>query len=98
MKKSKSINNKFIIIFILVILFPNSIYSMQKKEEIPSEVIVGGELLQINMNTSKLMVYMKDDTLSKLKNYDLVESIEGNAVYRIFDKKILKGQIYLRLF
>lgn len=93
MKKSKNINTKFkfLIIFLLVILFPNNIYSMQKKEKIPYEVIVGGELLQINMDTSKLMVYMKDDTISKLKNYDLVMSLEGDAIYRCFNKKVLKN-------
>ena len=55
MKKSFRIKMKmFLIIFLLIILFPTCIYSMQKKEKIPSEVIIGGELLQINMNTNKI--------------------------------------------
>ena len=88
MIKSQRINFRVIsfMIFLLVILSPSIIYSIPQKNKIPSEVIVGGELLQINMKTKKLMFYLEDDSDKKLKKYDLIESIEGNVIKRIYGK------------
>ena len=74
MNKSKRMSIKAVSLvsfLLLIILFPNDIYSMHKNEKIPSEVIFGGEILQLDMNTNKIMYYSKDDEKSKLKNYDL---------------------------
>lgn len=88
MIKSNRINFRFIsfVVFLIVILFPGKIYSIPEKNKIPSEVIVGGELLQINMKTNKLMVYVEDDNHKKLKKFDLVESVEGNVIERLYGK------------
>ena len=81
MKKSFRINTKmFLIIFLLVVLFPTCIYSMQKKEKIPSEVIIGGELLQINMNTNKVMYYRNENEKNGLENYDLICKVDGKDI------------------
>lgn len=81
MKKSFRIKMKmFLIIFLLIILFPTCIYSMQKKEKIPSEVIIGGELLQINMNTNKVMYYRNENEKNGLENYDLICKIDGKNI------------------
>ncbi|RDY29472.1 hypothetical protein CHL78_001865 [Romboutsia weinsteinii] len=96
MNQSKriTIKNLFFIIFLMtLILLPKNIYSMQKQEKLPQEVIVGGELLQINISTSNLMYYKKDNESNKFEQYDLIESIEGKAVqkacgkYKIVDLK-----------
>ena len=58
MKSSKDI--KFFIFFIitmLIILLPNDAYSMQKNEKIPKEVIIGGELLHLELNTNKVIIF-----------------------------------------
>lgn len=78
-------------IIILIILLPNNIYSMQKNEKPPKEVILGGELIQIEMQTNKVMVYGINNN-EKLKNYDLIESITGESVKRIFNKE----KIYIK--
>ncbi|MGL5312583.1 MAG: hypothetical protein ACRC92_04990, partial [Peptostreptococcaceae bacterium] len=88
MIKSNRVNFRVIsfVVFLIVILFPGKIYSIPEKSKIPSEVIVGGELLQINMKTNKLMVHVEDDNNKKLKKFDLVESIEGNVIERLYGK------------
>lgn len=81
MKKSFITKIKmFLIISLLVISFPTYIYSMQKKEKIPSEIILGGELLQINMCTNKVMYYRLENDNSSLENYDLICKIDGNTI------------------
>lgn len=81
MRKSFKQNLKmFLIIFFSIILFPTGIYSMQKKEKIPSEVIIGGELLQINMNTKKVIYYKSEGTFNQLENFDLIYTINGQKI------------------
>ena len=81
MKTSFNINIKmFLIIVLLVGLFPTCIYSMQKKDKIPSEVIIGGELLQININTNKVMYYRNENENNGLENYDLICNIDGKSI------------------
>lgn len=77
-----------LIIFSLVLL-PNNIYSMQNNEKIPKEVIIGGELLQIEMQTNKIMVYGVNDN-NKLENYDLIESISGDVIKKIYNTNEIK--------
>jgi len=73
MKKSFRIKIRvFLIICFLIILFPTYINSMHKKEELPSEIIIGGELLQVNINTKKLMYYKQESNKGQLINYDLI--------------------------
>ncbi|RDY24666.1 hypothetical protein CHF27_000250 [Romboutsia maritimum] len=93
MVKSKRINIKVVslIIFLLLILFPNNIYSMHKNEKLPSEVIVGGELLHIDMDTNKLMYYSQDDKQTQLKNYDLLCEIQGECVKKAFKNDSIKN-------
>lgn len=81
----------FLMIFLLVVLFPNGVESIQKDYNNPKQVIIGGELLQLDIKTSKLMVYCKNDDNPKLKNYDLIESVEGEIVKKIYNKNILKN-------
>lgn len=81
MKKSFRIKIRvFLIISLLIILFPTYINSMQKKEELPLEIIIGGELLQVNINTKKIMYYKQESNKGELTNYDLI--------YKINDKNI----------
>ena len=81
MKKSFRIKIRvFLIISLLIILFPTYINSMQKKGGLPSEVIIGGELLQVNIDTKKLMYYKQESNKGELINYDLI--------YKINDKNI----------
>lgn len=81
MKKSFKTNLKmFLIIFTLIVLFPSCIHSMQKQEEIPSEVIIGGELLQINMDTKKVMYYKRDSEFKNLENFDLICKIDNKKI------------------
>lgn len=81
----------FLIIFLLLVLFPNGVYSIQKDFNNPKQVIIGGELLQLDIKTSKLMVYCKENDSQKLKKYDLIEAIEGNVISKNYDKYILKN-------
>lgn len=82
---------KFLMIFLLVVLFPNCSYSIQKNEEIPKQVIVGGELLQCDIKTSKLMFYTHNNPSYSLKNYDLLESLEGKVIEDLYNKSTLKN-------
>ncbi|SCI91342.1 SpoIVB peptidase precursor [uncultured Clostridium sp.] len=90
MKSSKEI--KFFIFFIitmLIVLLPNDAYSMQKNEKIPKEVIIGGELLHLELNTNKIIIFgVSKDSL--LKNYDLVESVSGDIVRKMFNQENVK--------
>ena len=90
MKSSKGI--KFFIFFIitmLIVVLPNDAYSMQKNEKIPKEVIIGGELLHLELNTNKVIIFgVSNDSL--LKNYDLVESVSGDIVKKVFNQENLK--------
>lgn len=79
----------FLLIFLLVVLFPNGVESIQKDCNNPKQVIIGGELLQLDIKTSKLMVYCKNNNNPKLRNYDLIESIEGKIINKKYDKNIL---------
>lgn len=78
--------NKILIIFLILVLFPTGSYSIQKNEKMPTKVIVGGQLLHMNIKTSSLMFYTKDDKGTILKNYDLVQKIEGSAVEKASNK------------
>ncbi|MGL5752369.1 MAG: SpoIVB peptidase S55 domain-containing protein [Paraclostridium sp.] len=90
LQKITQVITSFIII-VSIILFPNNIYSMQNNEETPKEVIIGGELLQIEMATDKVMVYgISED--NKLKNYDLIESVSGPIVKKVFNK----NKVYIK--
>ncbi|MEF9992047.1 MAG: SpoIVB peptidase S55 domain-containing protein [Romboutsia sp.] len=93
MYKSKRTNKiyKTLIIFLLVILFPSGSYSIQRKDEIPTQLVVGGELLELDIETTKLMVYTNKGIKSKLKQYDLVESIQGTLVEEVFNKASLNN-------
>lgn len=86
MQSSKGI--KFFIFFIinmLIILLPNAVYSMQKNQKIPNEVIIGGELLHIELKTEKVMLFGVEKN-SLLKNYDLIDCVSGDVVERVFKK------------
>jgi stage IV sporulation protein B len=90
MKSSKGI--KFFIFFIinmLLVLLPNDTYSMQKNEKIPKEVIIGGELLHMELSTNKVIIFGVEDN-SLFKNYDLVDSACGNIVKKVFNKENIK--------
>lgn len=90
MNLSRKITNVItsLIIFSIVLL-PNNIYSIQNNEKTPKEVIIGGELIQIEMKTNKLIVYgTNDDNI--LKNYDSIESISGEVVNKIYNKNKIK--------
>ncbi len=89
MKSSKVISYFISMIIITLVLLPNNIYSMQKNEKIPDEVIIGGELLHIELNTNKVMIFGVNQE-SKLKDYDLVESVEGSIVKKVFNKENMK--------
>lgn len=81
MKKSFRIKIRvFLIISLLIILFPTCINSMQKKESFPKEVIIGGELLQVNVNTQKLMYYNQEDNKTNLVNFDLINTINDKNI------------------
>lgn len=80
MKKSFRILLKMFLIILVVILSPKYAYSMQKEEKLPSEVILGGELLQINMRTNKVMFYSGGDIKSTFKNFDLIYKIEEKNI------------------
>ena len=69
-RKATSVITSFIIFSL--ILLPNNIYSMQKNEKTPKEVVIGGQLLEIEMKTNNVVVYgiELDD---KLKNYDRIK-------------------------
>lgn len=86
MNLSRKITNVItsLIIFSLVLL-PNNIYSMQNQEKTPKEVIIGGDLVQIEMETNKVMVYGINDG-NKLKNHDLIKTISGDVIVKIYDK------------
>lgn len=87
MKSSKGI--KFFICFIintLIVLLPNDSYSMQKNEKTPNQVIIGGQLLHLELNTNNVIIFGVDENL-KIKNYDLVNSVSGDVVKRIFNKE-----------
>lgn len=87
MQSSKGI--KFFIFFIInmiLILLPNGVYSMQKNQKIPSEVIIGGDLLHMELNTEKIMLFGVEKN-SLLKNYDLIDCISGDVVERVFKQK-----------
>lgn len=86
MKSSKGI--KFFIFFvinILIIVFPDYCYSIQKYKDIPNEVIIGGELINLELKTNNVMLFDMNNK-SKLKNYDLILSASGNVVNRVFNK------------
>ncbi|CEO11129.1 stage IV sporulation protein SpoIVB [[Clostridium] sordellii] len=86
MKSSKVI--KFFIFFvinILIIVFPDYCYSIQKYKNIPNEVIIGGELINLELKTNNVMLFDMNNK-SKLKNYDLILSASGNVVNRVFNK------------
>lgn len=91
MKKPKRKNTiiKISIIFLLVILFPSGSYSIQKNEKIPTQVIIGGELLQLHVKTSKLIYYSEEDKSKKFKNYDLVQKIQGKAIRKIYNQNAI---------
>lgn len=91
MKKSKRIDIKIIslIFFLIILLLPEKCYSIQNNKNIDQEVIVGGELLHINIKTKKLMFYVEDDSKFKLKKYDLITYIQGNAVKKAFNKEFI---------
>lgn len=76
----------FILFLLMLVLLPVNIYSMQKNEKINNEVIVGGELLQINVNTDKLMYYRKGIENEVFEQYDLIESMEGYTINKIFNQ------------
>lgn len=87
-------NNKiimFLLIFLLVVLFPNGSYSIQKDEKIPKQVIVGGELLQLDIKTSKLMFYKHENDEISLKNYDMIESLEGEIIEKLYNQKSIRN-------
>ncbi|WP_250674531.1 SpoIVB peptidase S55 domain-containing protein [Paraclostridium ghonii] len=87
MQSSKGI--KFFIFFIInmiLILLPNGVYSMQKNQKIPSEVIIGGDLLHMELNTEKIMLFGVEKN-SLLKNYDSIDCISGDVVERVFKQK-----------
>ncbi|MCU9815176.1 hypothetical protein [Paraclostridium sp. AKS73] len=75
----------FLIINMLIVLLPNDVYSMQKNQKIPQEVIIGGELLHMELNTEKVMIFGVEENLY-IKNYDLIDCISGDAVKRIFNQ------------
>ena len=54
-RKATSVITSFIIFSL--ILLPNNIYSMQKNEKTPKEVVIGGQILEIEMKTNNLLVY-----------------------------------------
>lgn len=91
MINSKRINIKIIslIIFLVILLLPSKCYSIQNNKNIEQEVIVGGELLHINIKTEKLMFYVEDDSRFKLKKYDLITYIEGDTVKKTFNKEFI---------
>lgn len=87
MKSSKGIKFfVFIIINVLIILLPNYSYSIQKNEKTPKQVIIGGELLHLELNTNKVMFFGIKNNF-KIKDYDLVNSVSGEVVKRIFYKE-----------
>lgn len=84
----------FLIINMLIVLLPNDVYSMQKNQKIPQEVIIGGELLHMELNTEKVIIFGVEENLY-IKNYDLIDCISGDAVKRIFnqnEKNVLSKQ------
>lgn len=84
----------FLIINMLIVLLPNDVYSMQKNQKIPQEVIIGGELLHMELNTEKVMIFGIEKN-SCIKNYDLIDCISGDSVKRMFnqnEKNILSKQ------
>lgn len=86
MQSSKGI--KFFIFFIInmiIILLPNGVYSMQKNQKIPQEVIIGGQLLHMELNTEKVMLFGAEKN-SLLKNYDLIDCVSGDVVERVFNQ------------
>ncbi|WP_042273034.1 SpoIVB peptidase S55 domain-containing protein [Faecalimicrobium dakarense] len=93
MTKSKRIDIKIIslIIFLVALLLPIKCYSIQNNKNIDQEVIVGGELLHINIKTEKLMFYVEDDSRFKLKKYDLITCVQGNAVKKAFNKEFINN-------
>lgn len=88
MKKSNCIDIIGIsfIILLFIIIFTNYSYANIINDK---EVIIGGELLEIDMKPSRLMVLCEDDSKSSLKNYDLVKSIEGKVIKKMFNKDTL---------
>lgn len=90
MKSSKGIKFFiFSIITMLIVLLPNDAYSIQKNEKMPKEVIIGGELLHLELNTNKVIIFgIRNDSL--LKNYDLVESVSGDIVRKVFNEENIK--------
>lgn len=75
----------FLIINMLIVLLPNDVYSMQKNQKIPQEVIIGGELLHMELNTEKVMIFGIGKN-SFIKNYDLIDCVSGDSVKRIFNQ------------
>lgn len=94
MKTSFRVSLKIFLIILLVVLFPTCIHSMQKNEKIPSEVILGGELLQVNMNTNKVMYYNVEENSEQLQNYDLLCKVDGKTIKNRDDifKYVLKSK------
>lgn len=91
MNKSKWIKIRVIsfLTFLFIILFANNSYCIYDNKT-KREVIIGGELLEIDMKCSKLMFFCYDDNNLKLKNYDLIQSIEGDVIKNAFNKNIIK--------
>ncbi|MBP3931728.1 MAG: hypothetical protein J6D47_19450 [Peptostreptococcaceae bacterium] len=82
-RKATSVITSFIIFSL--ILLPNNIYSMQKNEKTPKEVVIGGQLLEIEMKTNNVVVY-GIELNNKLKNYDRIESISGEIIRKVYNK------------
>ena len=82
-RKATSVITSFIIFSL--ILLPNNIYSMQKNEKTPKEVVIGGQLLEIEMKTNNVVVY-GIELNNKLKNYDRIKSISGKIIRKVYNK------------